>query len=134
MTSEPTNAEILEAIDALRDHHAEQIIELRQTVDTRMTGLERRTTQIENARAEARSTYDRNWEDVRTRLERIEFQTTRTNGRMTIAEAAILKIETAVAELREWKAYMSGVAASFSWWKPALAAIAAGVALWLITR
>lgn len=116
---EPTNAHLLEAIKDLKHD---------------VVALARRTTTIENARAEARSTYDANWSDVRTRLERIEYQTTRTNGRMTIVETIVTELGKAVAELREWKAYMSGVAASFSWWKPAVATIVAAGALWLVTR
>jgi hypothetical protein len=39
-----------------------------------------------------------------------------------------------VAELREWKSYMSGVAASFSWWKPALATVAAAAVVYIATH
>jgi hypothetical protein len=71
---------------------------------------------------------------VRTRLERIEYQTTRTNGRMTVTEQAVAELGKLVGELREWKSYMSGVAASFSWWKPALATLAAAGAIWIFTH
>jgi prefoldin subunit 5 len=121
--------------------HLRQILDAVNDVKAAVAALDRRTTAIENARNEARSTYEANWNDIRKRqddtrhrLERIEFQTTRTNGRVGLLEAAILKIEAAVAELREWKAYMSGVASSFSWWKAALGAIVAGLVLFLLLQ
>jgi hypothetical protein len=88
-----------------------------------MAEVKRRTNAIENARVEARSSYDANWNDVKIRLERIEFQTTRTNGRVSLLETGMIELGKLVAELREWKSYMGGVAASFSWWKPALKTI-----------
>lgn len=123
---QPTNAHLM---DAIRDLARE------------VQNVSLRTTTIETARAAARSEYDENWADVkgrlddsRIRLERIEFQTTRTNGRLTVVEAAVGTLSGLVAELREWKAYMSGVAASFSWWKTAVATIVAAGVLWILTR
>jgi prefoldin subunit 5 len=121
--------------------HLEQILDAVKDVKAAVAALDRRTTAIENARNEARSTYEANWSDIRKRqddtrhrLERIEFQTKHTNGTVTMLQAAVAKLEGVVDELREWKAYMSGVASSFSWWKAALGAIVAGFVLFLLLQ
>lgn len=120
----------MEMLHEMRVEHRRDMHDLRKNIGD----VKRRTTMIENARMEARSTYDANWNDVRIRLERIEFQTTRTNGRMTVTEAAVAELGKLVAELREWKSYMSGVAASFSWWKPALATVAAAAVVYVVAK
>ncbi len=132
--TDPSNQHILEELLRLRDVVDGRLEGIESRVDERLGSLERRTITIENARAEARGDYDRRWQDAFARLERIEYQTTRTNGRVTSLESVVGKVKDAVEELREWKAYMSGVASSFSWWKGAAAAAVGGLVLWLVQR
>jgi hypothetical protein len=127
---ETTNAHIIEMLQEMRTEHRRDLGELRKD----MQEVKRRTTLIENARVEARSAYDANWNDVKVRLERIEFQTTRTNGRVSLLETGMNELGKLVGELREWKSYMSGVAASFSWWKPALATISAAAVIYIASN
>jgi exoribonuclease R len=109
-------------------------MEVLEALRSDMAEVKRRTNAIENARVEARSSYDANWNDVKIRLERIEFQTTRTNGRVSMLETGMIELGKLVAELREWKSYMGGVAASFSWWKPALATISAAAVIYIAAQ
>lgn len=76
-----------------------------------------RLEDMERARQEARAE-DARWKaELVSRLERIETQTTLTNGN--------------VRELQLWRARMGGFASAFSWWKPTLATIAAaGIIYW----
>lgn len=89
---------------------------------------------IENARTAARSDYDARWTSVQNQLERIELQTTRTNGRVTHVEIEVVEARKLIQELREWKSFMTGVASSFSWWKPAVATLAAAGVVWIFTH
>lgn len=128
--AETTNTQLMDMLHEMRNEHRRDMHDLRKN----LADVKRRTTLIENARMEARSTYDANWNDVKVRLERIEFQTTRTNGRVSLLETGMNELAKLVAELREWKSYMGGVAASFSWWKPALATISAAAVIYIAAQ
>lgn len=130
--TEPTNQHLLGAIEDLTEK-LEALGEL-EAMSQRMGSLERRTITIENARTAARGEYDENWRDVKGRLERIEYQTTRTNGRVTKLEQAFDTLSSAVQGLRDWKNQMAGAASVFSWWKSAVAGVVAGVALYLLNH
>lgn len=77
-----------------------------------------RLEDMERARREARAD-DAAWKaELATRLERIEEQVKKTNGRL--------------GELEKWRARMEGFGSAFSWWKPTLATLAAaGLLYWL---
>lgn len=117
--TEPTNAHLLSELQAVKRGQGR---------------VEGRMNTMENARTAARGDYEVKWTSIQNQLERIELQTTRTNGRVTHVETEIVEARKLIQELREWKSFMTGVATSFSWWKPAVATLAAAAVFYLFTH